>query len=222
MTATCDYIHACGALRNKAENRKDGEEQMICPRCGANNQDGNKFCVSCGAQLFNQNYNVPPMQQNNNSQRSNMNNGGYYQQQNMNYNGYCQPNQNMNQQPRKEKFYEKTWLIVLVCIFLPPVGIVLMWISNKPKNLAARIIITVVLAFYTLVALVPGSSDDKNNAESNKQTVQESKHNETDDSKAKHDEQKKVSGENLANIKVASGKLLPNCCSLPSFKLSTQ
>lgn len=204
MTATCDYIQACGALRNKAENRKDGEEQMICPRCGANNQDGNKFCVSCGSQLFNQNYNVPPMQQNNNSQRSNMNNGGYYQQQNMNYNGYCQPNQNMNQQPRKEKFYEKTWLIVLACIFLPPVGIVLMWISNKPKNLAARIIITVVLAFYTLVALVPGSSDDKNNAESNKQTVQESKHNETADSKEKHDEQKKVEEQKEPDIRVGS------------------
>ena len=144
------------------------------------------------------------MQQNNNSQRSNMNNGGYYQQQNMNYNGYCQPNQNMNQQPRKEKFYEKTWLIVLACIFLPPVGIVLMWISNKPKNLAARIIITVVLAFYTLVAFVPGSSDDKNNAESNKQTVQESKHNETADSKAKHDEQKKVEEQKEPDIRVGS------------------
>ena len=28
-------------LRNKAENRKDEEEQMICPRCGAN-----KFVVN--------------------------------------------------------------------------------------------------------------------------------------------------------------------------------
>ena len=79
-----------------------------------------------------------------------------------------------------------------------------MWISNKPKNLAARIIITVVLAFYTLVALVPGSSDDKNNAESNKQTVQESKHNETADSKAKHDEQKKVEEQKEPDIRVGS------------------
>lgn len=117
-------------LRNKAKNRKDGEEQMICPRCGANNQDGNKFCVSCGAQLFNQNYNASPMQQN--------------------YNPY------MNRQP-KEEFYKKTWVLVLSSIFIPPLGIVFSWMASRPKKMALRILLTILLTISSINFMVAGS-----------------------------------------------------------------
>lgn len=168
---------------------------MKCPRCGNEQTDG-AFCTKCGAPMNQNNgYNVPPQQQNNNCQQQNMNNGGYYQQQNTNYNGYGQPNQNMNQQPRKEKFYEKTWLIVLACIFLPPVGIALMWISNKPKNLAARIIITVVLGFYTLGALVSGSSSNKSS-----NTTQKTSTTETEGSKKQSKKNHKKYVDNITAV----------------------
>lgn len=130
MTATCDYIRACGALKNKAENRKDEEEQMICPRCGANNQDGNKFCVNCGAQLFNPNYNVPPMQQN--------------------YNQY-------QWQRQKGEFYKKTWVLVLSSIFIPPLGIIFSWMASRPKKTALRILLTVLLTISSINFMAIGS-----------------------------------------------------------------
>ena len=130
---------------------------MKCPRCGNEQTDG-AFCTKCGAPMNQNNgYNAPQQQQNNNHQQPNMNNGGYYQQQNTNYNGYGQPNQNMYQQPRKEKFYEKTWLIVLACIFLPPAGLALIWITGKPKNYKARCIISVILAIITVLLFFPDS-----------------------------------------------------------------
>ena len=130
---------------------------MKCPRCGNEQTDG-AFCTKCGAPMNQNNgYNAPQQQQNNNYQQPNMNNGGYYQQQNTNYNGYGQPNQNMYQQPRKEKFYEKTWLIVLACIFLPPAGLALIWITGKPKNYKARCIISVILAIITVLLFFPDS-----------------------------------------------------------------
>ena len=130
MTATCDYIQACGALRIKAENRRDGEEQMICPRCGANNQDGSKFCVNCGAQLFNPNYNVPPMQQS--------------------YNQYQWKRQ-------KGEFYKKTWVLVLSSIFIPPLGIAFSWMASRPKKMALRILLTILLTISSINFMVAGS-----------------------------------------------------------------
>lgn len=103
---------------------------MICPRCGANNQDGSKFCVNCGAQLFNQNYNVPPMQQSYNS--------------------------NMNHQ-RKEEFYKKTWVLVLSSIFIPPLGIAFSWMASRPKKMALRILLTILLTISSINFMVAGS-----------------------------------------------------------------
>lgn len=103
---------------------------MICPRCGANNQDGNKFCANCGAQLFNQNYNVPPMQQN--------------------YNSY------KNHQ-RKEEFYKKTWVLVLSSIFIPPLGIAFSWMASRPKKMALRILLTILLTISSINFMVAGS-----------------------------------------------------------------
>lgn len=144
---------------------------MKCMKCGNEQPDG-AFCTKCGAPM-NNGYN--PQQQPN----------GNYQQQNMYNNGYQQPNPNMYPpQPEKEKFYQKTWVIVLACIFLPPLGIVLMWISDKPKKQAVRIVISVILGLYTIGALNTGTSNG--NKSKDKQTTEAT----ADNTKAK-DEKKK-------------------------------
>ena len=123
MTATCDILR-------KQRQGKMEEKVMICPRCGANNQDGDKFCSNCGAQLFNPNYNVPPIQQN--------------------YNPY------MNRQP-KEEFYKKTWVLVLSSIFIPPLGIVFSWMASRPKKMALRILLTILLTISSINFMAIGN-----------------------------------------------------------------
>lgn len=61
------------------------------------------------------------------------------------------------------KFYQKNWFIILMLLFIPPVGLVLMWV-NKNFNKVIRIILSIIFGFYTLiyfVMVIP--SDDTDN-----------------------------------------------------------
>lgn len=53
----------------------------------------------------------------------------------------------------KQKFYEKTWFFILMCIFLPPVAIALLWVQKK-SNKSVRIIGTVLMAIWTLIIII--------------------------------------------------------------------
>ncbi|MBC3798460.1 hypothetical protein [Acetobacterium tundrae] len=50
----------------------------------------------------------------------------------------------------KEPWWQKTWVIVLACVFVPPVGIVLLWVGKK-LNDNGRIFLTIALAIYTML-----------------------------------------------------------------------
>ena len=52
-----------------------------------------------------------------------------------------------SQQVQGPKFYEKTWFIILMLIFISPVGIFLMWYF-KEWNIEAKIIISIVFIIY--------------------------------------------------------------------------
>ncbi|MDD3307247.1 MAG: Ltp family lipoprotein [Acetobacterium sp.] len=52
----------------------------------------------------------------------------------------------------KTPFWQKTWVVVLACIFIPPAGIALLWIGKK-GGMVLRIILTVILGFYSLAWL---------------------------------------------------------------------
>lgn len=61
------------------------------------------------------------------------------------------------------KFYQKTWFIWLMLIFIAPVGIVLLW-TQKKYNPTNRVILSVIfLVFFILV--VPKSNEDNKNSE---------------------------------------------------------
>lgn len=45
----------------------------------------------------------------------------------------------------KEKFYKTDWFLILLCLFLPIVGLIWMWIFHKEKSIGAKIIISILL-----------------------------------------------------------------------------
>lgn len=49
----------------------------------------------------------------------------------------------------KVPWWQKTWVVVLACIFIPPAGIALLWIGKKGGQ-TTRIVLTVLLGFYSL------------------------------------------------------------------------
>lgn len=146
---------------------------MNCPRCNTPNPEGSVFCNKCGLQL------PPPMQ-----------NQNYHQpQQNPQMNQYQYGNPNMGYQmnvsnrPTKIPLYKKTWFIVLMCIFLPPIGIALLWIGKKPVNKIVRIVLTVFLCLWTLFLAIPTDGDSEKGESSPKTKTEEDKHKKKDDSK---------------------------------------
>ncbi len=78
-----------------------------------------------------------------------------------------------------EKFYKRTWFIVLCCIIFPPAGIALMWINRKPIRKNARIILSIFLCLWTF-ALVLGGGDYETKNKENEKTVAENADNETE------------------------------------------
>ena len=81
----------------------------------------------------------------------------------------------------KQKFYEKTWFIILMAMFIPPVALVLVLTKKKTWNKILRIALTVVLAFWSLMWIIalfaPADSVDTEQPTTT-QTVTESTTNE--------------------------------------------
>lgn len=63
-------------------------------------------------------------------------------------------NEEMNNGGSVEKtpFYKKNWFVILLIIFIPPAGLIMMWV-NKQFGKTARIVLTVVLAIYSIIWL---------------------------------------------------------------------
>lgn len=180
---------------------------MNCPRCNAPNPDGQRFCGWCGAPL-------PPPQQDPNY--------GYRKPEpnpNSNYNySYChqQQNQNFSQQngcyqpPQKPKAFERTWFIVIMCICIPPVGILLLWISKRPRNIVVRVILTIFLVFYFMIGF-GGLSSDNSDKDSSKSTKQETVSQEKSYDKSNNESKKEDSSESTEEPQLSRDDYIAQC-----------
>jgi hypothetical protein len=75
----------------------------------------------------------------------------------------------------KVPFWQKTWFIVIMCLFIPPAGIALLWVTKKGSQVL-RIVLTVVLAIYSipwLSGIFSGASSTDTQADTTEQTQQE-------------------------------------------------
>ncbi|ACV23633.1 hypothetical protein Shel_26310 [Slackia heliotrinireducens DSM 20476] len=61
----------------------------------------------------------------------------------------------------QERFYSRTWFVVLMLIVFPPVGIPLAWVFSKPGSKGGRIALTVLSACILAGALAGGSGAEK-------------------------------------------------------------
>ena len=59
-------------------------------------------------------------------------------------------NSNISPIHSKEAFYKKTWVLVLACVLLPPLGIAFLWMAKRPKNVTLRIFITILLVILCI------------------------------------------------------------------------
>ena len=119
---------------------------MKCPYCNTENPDGQKFCGNCGKPIMDS----QPQQSN-----------------------WIDDRQQVQRMP---KFYELTWVIILACIFIPPLGIIFLWMSKRPKSGIARVLLTVFLGAYSLpwLAGVVVSTENKTESSAEESSVEES------------------------------------------------
>ena len=82
----------------------------------------------------------------------------------------------------KEKFYQKTWFVVLMLFLIFPLGLILMWVNKKFKP-AIRVVLTVLFAFVWLLILASCRSDSQTSQTATEQTTATVEQTETTTSK---------------------------------------
>ena len=75
-------------------------------------------------------------------------------------------NNNFNNNKPKIPFYKRALFLWFLLIFLPPVGIALMWVTKK-YNKKPRIVLSALFAFYSLILYTPTPTDTDNNIAQN-------------------------------------------------------
>ncbi len=73
----------------------------------------------------------------------------------------------------KEPFYKKAWFIGVISFFIPPIGIALIWIFNKPIKTSARVVLTAVLCFWAVIIYTQDNTNQNNSATSKINEVSE-------------------------------------------------
>lgn len=138
---------------------------MKCPNCGS--EFDSKFCPYCGTPAESiaekQDQNQDPEQPTNEFSDSDNQKSNYSYYPNT---GYTKTEKSIDGHgSAKNKWYEKSWVVILLIIFFWPVGIFLMWRYKKNWNKIAKTIITILVVIIAIFSCAnpedsTGSSSD--------------------------------------------------------------
>lgn len=115
------------------------EEKEVCPYCGHENIKGEDYCESCASRLTE--YHV----ESKNRKVEDV-------------------EKSKKKENKKTPFWKKTWFTVLMCIFSPVIGILLLWVNKKPQKIKFRILLSVILFLYLMFMLGGGNEEPINSA----------------------------------------------------------
>lgn len=131
---------------------------MKCPNCGA--ESTGKYCDYCGSEMPRI---APETVNNDNSNTTIINN--YYQSSSFPIR-QSENKQSFDARPKpKIPFWKKTWFIVLMCILMPYIGVFFLWAAKKPSNVIGRILITIVLVFFSIGIFASNDGKESKNLE---------------------------------------------------------
>lgn len=149
----------------KEQQEAENNKYTRCVRCGVDAVGEDGYCESCGAYQFA------------NSDRQ--------------AKTFSSEARKTNYAVEKPKFFERGWFLVLACIFIPPVGLCLLWVAKKPKYAPARTTLTVFLAIYAIIWCVAmfGESDNTEKQEASDQVVEEKSVDENSNSDISYEDQ---------------------------------
>lgn len=147
---------------------------MQCPNCGA--QTNGKFCEYCGSEMPRI---APETVNNDNSNTTNTTNtsnttsttiiNNYYQSSSspIRQSGNKQSFDAQPQPRPKTPFWKKNWFLVLLCIFVPYIGIFVLWAAKKPSKLPGRILISIILIGVSIAIFASSNGNGGGNQKEN-------------------------------------------------------
>ncbi len=72
---------------------------------------------------------------------------------------------------QKEKFYKKLWFMWLLIVFLPPIGIIFMWVTKKEMKAGKKVLITIVGLLWWLICSAIGDLGGETESNNKKENV---------------------------------------------------
>ncbi|SFQ04757.1 tRNA(Ser,Leu) C12 N-acetylase TAN1, contains THUMP domain [Butyrivibrio proteoclasticus] len=135
-----------------------------CPECGNEVSDKAVACPKCGCPLHSA-FDATTTQNVNNVKQTECQNASGNAPSNSYRAVQPQPNSTQNNKSsQKPPLSERTWFLVVMCLCFPPIGVALLWIKKRPKNMVLRVIITVylgIVTIYTFININDESSDSQ-------------------------------------------------------------
>ncbi|MGV3155481.1 hypothetical protein [Staphylococcus simulans] len=100
-----------------------------------------------------------------------------------------------------EKWYQKSWFVILMLIFLFPVGLFLMWYFKKWNN-PIRWILTVIIVFISIFSIFDNSDEkEKNIKPKDEKSTQDKRTTNKDNGKGKKHKKENVSDTDIKHTK---------------------
>ena len=147
-----------------------------CPECGKEISEKSKTCINCGYPISEYVRELQREQDQNETEQAKGNQETYQSESgNQREKTFSSEISKTNYVAEKAPFWKRWWFLTLMCIFIPPVGICLLWIAKKPKYAPVRTTLSVFLAMYAVIWCVAmfGEADNTEEQPVSDQAIQE-------------------------------------------------